>query len=115
MNILIRYDDLIYYLRCTGALGTSECNNTAFGVNILPPVFSAKINTKSKFSFKYGRVEILAKLPQGDWLFPGNKNRNIYYIYLLELITTFIGNITILINCKSYLITYNRDTIICIN
>ncbi|CAD7005985.1 unnamed protein product [Ceratitis capitata] len=35
-----------------------------------PPVSSARINTKDKFSFQYGRIEIDAKLPEGDWLFP---------------------------------------------
>ncbi|XP_043071729.1 gram-negative bacteria-binding protein 2-like, partial [Drosophila grimshawi] len=35
-----------------------------------PPVFSAKLHTKNHFHFKYGRVEIRAKMPIGDWLFP---------------------------------------------
>ncbi|XP_022216796.2 gram-negative bacteria-binding protein 2-like [Drosophila obscura] len=34
----------------------------------IPPTTSAKIH--SKMSFKYGRVEIGAWLPKGDWLFP---------------------------------------------
>ncbi|XP_034482814.1 gram-negative bacteria-binding protein 2-like [Drosophila innubila] len=36
----------------------------------LPAVYSAKLHTKDSFRFKYGRVEIRAKLPIGDWLFP---------------------------------------------
>lgn len=39
---------------------------------ILPPVLSSRITSKGKFSFKYGKVEIKAKLPKGDWLYPGN-------------------------------------------
>ncbi|XP_034655971.1 gram-negative bacteria-binding protein 2-like [Drosophila subobscura] len=35
----------------------------------IPPLRSAKIYTES-FSFKYGRVEIRARMPKGDWLFP---------------------------------------------
>lgn len=35
---------------------------------LLPPVKSARIT--SKISFKYGKIEIKAKLPSGDWLFP---------------------------------------------
>jgi len=31
---------------------------------------SAKVRTAESFSFKYGRVEIRAKLPRGDWLWP---------------------------------------------
>lgn len=34
------------------------------------PVYSAEIHTKNKFKFKYGRIEIRAKLPSGDWLKP---------------------------------------------
>ncbi|KAK9694456.1 hypothetical protein QE152_g33533 [Popillia japonica] len=35
---------------------------------ILPPVKSARIS--SKFSFTYGKIEIKAKLPVGDWIYP---------------------------------------------
>ncbi|KAJ8930601.1 hypothetical protein NQ314_016571 [Rhamnusium bicolor] len=35
-----------------------------------PPVISSQISTKNKFSFKYGKVEIRAKLPKGDWIYP---------------------------------------------
>ncbi|XP_053953907.1 gram-negative bacteria-binding protein 2-like isoform X1 [Anastrepha ludens] len=35
-----------------------------------PPVDSAKINTANAFSFTYGRIEVSAKLPEGDWLIP---------------------------------------------
>jgi beta-glucanase (GH16 family) len=37
---------------------------------IQAPVFSARINTKSSASIKYGRVEVVAKMPKGDWLWP---------------------------------------------
>lgn len=40
------------------------------GGNIINPIQSAKITTVSSFSIKYGRVEVRAKLPQGDWLWP---------------------------------------------
>ncbi|XP_030246368.1 gram-negative bacteria-binding protein 2-like [Drosophila navojoa] len=36
----------------------------------LPPVHSAKLHTFGKFQFKYGRVEIRARMPIGDWLYP---------------------------------------------
>ncbi|XP_061728215.1 beta-1,3-glucan-binding protein 1-like [Cydia pomonella] len=56
--------------RCTGLLGTSLCEQMASGPQILPPIITAKITTKNKFSFKYGRVEVSAKMPLGDWLYP---------------------------------------------
>ena len=31
---------------------------------------SGRINTRGKKSIKYGKVEVRAKLPQGDWLWP---------------------------------------------
>ena len=40
---------------------------------ILPPVMSARIRTMNKFSFRYGRMEIEAKMPVGDWMWPGTE------------------------------------------
>jgi hypothetical protein len=40
------------------------------GGNIVNPVQSARIRTAETFAFKYGRVELSAKLPRGDWLWP---------------------------------------------
>ncbi|KAJ5392623.1 hypothetical protein N7509_008113 [Penicillium cosmopolitanum] len=37
---------------------------------ILNPVRSARLTTKGKKSIKYGRVEVVAKLAKGDWLWP---------------------------------------------
>lgn len=34
------------------------------------PVQSAKLTTVGRFNVKYGRVEVEAKLPKGDWLWP---------------------------------------------
>ncbi|XP_060535589.1 beta-1,3-glucan-binding protein-like [Cylas formicarius] len=34
------------------------------------PIRSARISTEDLFAFKYGFVEINAKIPSGDWLFP---------------------------------------------
>ena len=48
----------------------SSCSRTGYYDYIIPPVQSAKITSKNKFSFKYGRVEFEAKLPKGDWLWP---------------------------------------------
>ncbi|CAH2039323.1 unnamed protein product, partial [Iphiclides podalirius] len=55
---------------CTGLVGTRECTQVASGAQILPPVITGKITTRNKFNFKYGRVEVRAKLPRGSWLTP---------------------------------------------
>ena len=49
--------------RCVAA--TNVTNGT-----IVNPVKSARINTKKGATIKYGRVEVRAKLPAGDWLWP---------------------------------------------
>lgn len=43
--------------------------NTTNGT-IVDPVLSARINTKKGASIRFGRVEVEAKLPRGDWLWP---------------------------------------------
>lgn len=46
------------------------CLRTGTGTNILPPAISARFDTRNRFSFKYGRIEINAKIPAGDWIWP---------------------------------------------
>ncbi|KAF3008643.1 hypothetical protein E8E13_008600 [Curvularia kusanoi] len=56
---------------CTGTKFT-DCvavTNTTNGT-IVNPVKSGRINTKLGASIKYGRIEVEAKLPEGDWLWP---------------------------------------------
>ncbi|XP_049297504.1 gram-negative bacteria-binding protein 1-like [Anopheles funestus] len=66
----IRTGDLILQ-GCTSPTNNPyECQRKAARSTILPPVVSAKLNTKNYFRFRYGRVEIRAKLPKGDWIFP---------------------------------------------
>ncbi|OAA52288.1 glucan 1,3-beta-glucosidase [Beauveria brongniartii RCEF 3172] len=45
-------------------------NTTAGNSSVVPPVKSGRIHTKKGATLKYGRVEVTAKLPQGDWLWP---------------------------------------------
>jgi len=55
---------------CTGN-GFYGCSRSSGnGNNVLNPIQSARIRTAESFSFKYGKVEIRAKLPRGDWLWP---------------------------------------------
>jgi beta-glucanase (GH16 family) len=70
-----------YTLNITKSDGDGSCTSTdaikACGVRsnatlgtIIPPVRSARMTTKGKKSIKYGRVEIVAKMAKGDWLWP---------------------------------------------
>ncbi|OQO07975.1 hypothetical protein B0A48_06768 [Cryoendolithus antarcticus] len=38
--------------------------------DIINPVRSARMTTKGKKSIQYGKVEVVAKMPKGDWLWP---------------------------------------------
>lgn len=68
---VVRTGKLSLEAECTAIVDLSkECTRTAQFFQILPPVVSARINTKDFFTFRYGRVEVRAKLPKGDWLFP---------------------------------------------
>lgn len=64
---------LILIFSCTPYTSShSECSRKAGGYYILPPIVSANIQTKDNFSFKYGKIEVRAKLPIGNWIFPSN-------------------------------------------
>ncbi|KAK0634115.1 beta-1,3-glucan-binding protein [Immersiella caudata] len=45
-------------------------NTTLGNSSIVPPVLSGRITTRPGASIKYGRIEVTAKLPAGDWLWP---------------------------------------------
>jgi beta-glucanase (GH16 family) len=73
---LIEKDNVIDLLKdgtCTSRL-PKDCvaatNTTAGNSTIVPPTKSGRINTKKGASIKYGRVEVTARLPAGDWLWP---------------------------------------------
>lgn len=69
---------LCQWFSCTSFLDPrQECERQAGSKRILPPVVSAKFRSKKAFSFKFGRVDIRAKVPKGDWLFP----RRLYSMY----------------------------------
>ncbi|XP_058454542.1 beta-1,3-glucan-binding protein-like [Malaya genurostris] len=46
------------------------CERTGSHFQILNPVKSASLRTVNSFAFKYGKVEISAKMSAGDWLWP---------------------------------------------
>ncbi|GLV46385.1 Gram-negative bacteria binding protein 1 [Carabus blaptoides fortunei] len=49
--------------------GCTSQNCSADAIATIPaPIIAGRV--KSKFRFKYGKIEILAQLPRGDWIFP---------------------------------------------
>ncbi|KAJ9575893.1 hypothetical protein L9F63_007205, partial [Diploptera punctata] len=65
-------------LNLNGGAPADECTNPQdYGCerggtaqNLLNPVVSARMRTVYSFSFLYGKAEVRAKLPAGDWLWP---------------------------------------------
>lgn len=46
------------------------CERMGTPANIVNPVRSARVRTQESFNFKYGKAEIKAQIPVGDWLWP---------------------------------------------
>ena len=67
---------------CTSKL-YYDCNAATNVTNgtIVPPVKSGRINTLKGVTLKYGRVEVKARMPVGDWLWPA--------IWMLPVNNTF--------------------------
>lgn len=55
---------------CTGNAFYGCSRTSGAGGNIINPIQSARLRTINAFSFKYGRMEVRAKLPRGDWIWP---------------------------------------------
>ncbi|EPS98173.1 hypothetical protein FOMPIDRAFT_1127020 [Fomitopsis schrenkii] len=51
----------------TTACSVQASNSSGAVVN---PVFSSRISTQGHYAIQYGKVEVVAKIPQGDWLWP---------------------------------------------
>ena len=57
---------------CTSEDEGSSCSiysNITAGA-IINPVRSARLTTRGKKTIKYGKIEVIAKMPKGDWLWP---------------------------------------------
>lgn len=46
------------------------CERGGSATNPINPIRSARLRTQPSFAFKYGRVEVSAQIPSGDWLWP---------------------------------------------
>lgn len=53
----------------TNATACTATSNSQTG-SVINPVKSARIHTTSTLSIAFGKVEVVAKLPRGDWLWP---------------------------------------------
>lgn len=57
--------------RCTSN-NVSQCVavSNSSQLTVINPVTSARLTTRNSASIRYGKVEVVAKLPTGDWLWP---------------------------------------------
>nr|AOV81831.1 3-glucan binding protein [Anopheles coluzzii] len=55
--------------QCTSAMFWG-CERTGSPTNLINPIKSARVRTVNSFNFKYGRMEVRARMPTGDWLWP---------------------------------------------
>ena len=46
------------------------CQRSGSPENIINPIRSARVRTLQSFNFKYGKLEVRAKMPAGDWIWP---------------------------------------------
>ncbi|XP_050710145.1 beta-1,3-glucan-binding protein-like isoform X1 [Eriocheir sinensis] len=64
----------VWGLNGRGSVCTSNafygCNRVGTATNLINPIMSARLRTLSDFAFRYGRIEVRAKMPRGDWLRP---------------------------------------------
>jgi hypothetical protein len=56
----------------TGQYYIDECSASSniSSHSIINPIRSARLTTQGSKSIRYGRVEVVAKVPKGDWLWP---------------------------------------------
>ena len=69
------YDGYVLNLTTDGTCTSQDITMCSIRSNktsgdIINPVRSARLVTRGKKNIKYGKVEVVAKLPQGDWLWP---------------------------------------------
>ncbi|KAJ3097535.1 hypothetical protein HDU97_004760 [Phlyctochytrium planicorne] len=50
--------------------GDYGCQRSSDGNNIINPIQSALLRSVRSYSFRYGKVEVRAQLPKGDWIWP---------------------------------------------
>ncbi|KAI0925381.1 hypothetical protein AcV7_005639 [Taiwanofungus camphoratus] len=68
-NVLNGYTYNVTGCTSTNLTSCGAVSNQTAGT-VINPVMSARLSTRKSHSIKYGKVEIVAKLPRGDWLWP---------------------------------------------
>lgn len=62
---------------CTGTTD-QECavfsSNQTGNYSVLPPIRSARLTTRLSHSIRYGKIEVKARMPTGDWIWPASKS-----------------------------------------
>ncbi|KAK9387370.1 concanavalin A-like lectin/glucanase domain-containing protein [Lipomyces mesembrius] len=61
-----------FFVRTCTSTADSDCavrSNSTLG-DMIPPIMSARLLTRRFANVRYGKVEVRAKLAQGDWLWP---------------------------------------------
>lgn len=48
------------------------CSRQGSPEHIVNPIQSARLRSDKSFNFKYGKMEVRAKMPKGDWIWPGS-------------------------------------------
>ena len=69
------YDNYVLNLTTDGTCTSADVDDCSIRSNktagtIVNPVRSARITTKGKKTITYGKVEVVAKMPKGSWLWP---------------------------------------------
>ncbi|KAK3879550.1 hypothetical protein Pcinc_015887 [Petrolisthes cinctipes] len=54
---------------CTGNQNFG-CDRVGNAVDLVNPIMSARLRSLPGFAVKYGRIEVRAQMPRGDWLWP---------------------------------------------
>ena len=62
-GIDVEFDQAAYLRAC------SAVSNSTIG-KVINPVQSARLSTRRSASIRYGKVEVRAKVPRGDWMWP---------------------------------------------
>lgn len=63
------------------------CNRTGTPDSIINPIRSSIVTTLNSFHYKFGRLEIRAKMPRGDWLWPACK---FFFLNFFRIILNYL-------------------------
>jgi len=79
------------YGTCTNA-NNGGCYRLGQGYNNIPPIMSARLRSYRRFSYTHGRAVVRAKMPVGDWIWPGRCHTR--FISLLNEASVLAGSVS---------------------